>query len=206
MELDWGSLEDEIQEIAHDFEIDLNCVVVANHALTLEGIDRAEDIELTKIQEGFAHEDYETVRSITGHLQNFYEDLRQAANRLALVGLVTRLQHWTDRFVIQTKVKSERVYDSLLANEIAALNKFLGVGPIPEMFFQDLVTARDSIIHADSKAEWLYHGSLRKVADHHRNGFDVEITKEQLADAVQKAAQQVKWYDEKMHATSSPKP
>jgi hypothetical protein len=200
MDLDLGSL-DEPLEISHEFEIDLNCVVVANHALTLEGIDRSENEELAKIEEGFAHEDFETVRSITLHLQNFYEDIGQAARRLALVGLVTRLQHWIGRFAKQTKAKPYKAKQTGLANQIAALNKILGSGPIPEIFFEDLATARDSIIHADSKAEWKHNGSLRKVADHYRNAYeDVDLSEEQLKDAIQKATQQVKWYDEKMYA------
>jgi len=200
MELDLSSLE-EPQEIPHEFEIDLNCIVVTNHALTLEGINRSEDEELAKIEEGFAHEDFETVRSITGYLQNFYEDLRQAAHRLALVGLITRLQHWVERFAEQTNVKKDKIRDSLLANQIEALNKLLGPGPTPVSFFQDLVTVRDSIIHADSKAEWEHNGKPRRVANHYRNAFDVELNEEHLKEAVQKTTEQVKWYDEKINAS-----
>ncbi len=36
-----GSSLEEPQEIAHEFKIDLNCVVITNHRLTLEGIDKA---------------------------------------------------------------------------------------------------------------------------------------------------------------------
>ena len=37
---------DYVVEIAHDFAVDLNCVVVANHRFALEGIARAEDEEI----------------------------------------------------------------------------------------------------------------------------------------------------------------
>jgi hypothetical protein len=71
------------------------------------------------------------------------------------------------------------------------------------MFFEDLATARDSIIHADSRAEWKHNGSLRKVADHYRNAYeDMDLSEEQLKDAIQKATQQVKWYDEKIHGAA----
>jgi hypothetical protein len=202
MDPDLSSL-DEPLEMPHAFETDLHCVVVANYALTLEGIDRSEEEELAKIDKDFAHEDFETVRSMTAQLQNFYDDLRQAARRLALVALVTRLQHWIGGFAKQVKAtpcKTKQTgCNSTLANQIAALNKILGIGPIPEIFFEDLATARDSIIHADSRAEWDYHGSPRKVADHYRNAYeDMDLSEEQLKDAIQKAAQQVKWYDERI--------
>jgi hypothetical protein len=210
MDLDLGSTaDDELLEIPHAFETDLHCVVVANYALTLEAIDRSEEEELTKIDEGFANENSETVRSIAGQLQNFYEDLRQAARRLALVGFVTRLQHWIGGFAKQMKAtpcKTKQTgYNSTLANQIAALNKLLGIGPVPEIFFEDLATARDSIIHADSRAEWEYNGSLRKVADHYRNAYgDVDLSEEKLEDAIQKATQQVKWYDERIPGAATP--
>src|SRR5260370_18261000 len=97
---------DEPLEIPHAFETDLHCVVVANYALTLEGIDRSEEEELAKIDKDFAHEDFETVRSMTAQLQNFYDDLRQAARRLALVALVTSLQHWIGGISKRIKTKT----------------------------------------------------------------------------------------------------
>lgn len=202
MELDLSSL-DEPQETAHEFEIDLHCVVVANHGFTLEAIERSEDEELTKIEKGFALEDREVVDSIMRHERNFYDDLRQAARRLALVALVTRLQHWIERFVRQV---TPRVQHSSLAKQLSALNSTLGIGPVSVLFFEDLVTVRDSIIHNDSRAEWEYQGRLRKIADEYRNpSGDVELTEEQLKDAIQKATQQVKWYEEKIHtATAKP--
>ena len=62
-----------------------------------------------------------------------------------------------------------------------------------------VAAARDSIIHADSRAEWKHNGSPRKVAGHYRTPYgDVNLSDEQLKDAIQKTIQQVKWYDEKM--------
>jgi hypothetical protein len=198
---DLGPL-DEPQEIAHEFEIDLNCVVVVNHKLTLEAIDRDEDEELANIEQGTL-EDYEIVRSITGPLQNFYDDLRLAARRLAAVGLVTRFQHWIARFVQRRKLDLEKGEKPKLVKQLNALNKDLGMGPVSVEVFEKLVGVRDSVIHGDSRAEWEHNGRIRKVADEYRNPYgDVEITEEQLKEAVGKAIQQVKWYDEKLDAAT----
>jgi len=152
-DLDLSGL-DEPQEIAHDFEIDLHHVVVANHGFTMEAIEKSESEELSKIQEGLAHEDCETVYSVTGPITRFYEDLRQAAHTLALVAVVTRFQSWIGRFVKQLKIATNRSTSSMLTSQLEALNAKLGVGPVPVLFFEDLVAVRDSIIHNDSEAEW----------------------------------------------------
>jgi len=201
-DLDALELDDAPFEIPHEFELDLNCVVVANHRLTMEGIDRSEDEGLDEIDV----EDFETQNSITNHLHNFYDDLRRAARRLALVELVTRLQHWIRRLVKELKLKPDKVYESQLANLFDALNKALGIGPVPIAFFADLVRVRDSVIHADSKAEWEHNGQARRVADEYRNAYgDVELTEEQLQDAIHKAVQQVKWYDQNLPPTRTAK-
>ncbi len=201
-DLDALELDDAPFEIPHEFELDLNCVVVANHRLTMEGIDRSEDEGLDEIDV----EDFETQNSITNHLHNFYDDLRRAARRLALVELVTRLQHWIRRLVKELKLKPDKVYESQLANLFDALNKALGIGPVPIAFFEDLVRVRDSVIHADSKAEWEHNGKARRVADEYRNAYgDVELTEEQLQDAIHKAVQQVKWYDQNLPPTRTAK-
>jgi hypothetical protein len=195
---------DEPQEIAHDFEIDLNCVVVANHNLTLEAIDRDEDEELAKIEQASILEDYEIARSITGTLQNFYDDLRLAARRLAVVGLVTRFQHWIIRFVQRRKLGLEKSEKPKLVKQLNALDKDLGMGPVCVEFFENLVGVRDSVIHGDSRAEWEHNGRVRKVAEEYRNPYgDVEITEEQLKEAIEKAIQQVKWYEERLSAASA---
>jgi hypothetical protein len=89
---------DEIIELPHDFVVELNCLVVVNHDLTRQAIDSDEEKELGKIVAGSA-DDPETVRSIENSINNFYEDLRRAANNLTMVALVTRIQHWMAKFV-----------------------------------------------------------------------------------------------------------
>jgi hypothetical protein len=51
--LDSLGLNDEPIEISHEFEVDLACMIVANHRLTLEAITRQEAQELDDI-----HKDY----------------------------------------------------------------------------------------------------------------------------------------------------
>jgi hypothetical protein len=104
--------------------------------------------------------------------QTFYVDLRRAANHLAVVGLVTRLEHWIARFV-----RLKQLPVSNLCKNLRVLNDSLhGTGPIPVAFFKDLVTARDSVIHADSKAKWQYKGT-REVAKQYRNGDELPSIK-----------------------------
>jgi hypothetical protein len=92
-----------------------------------------------------------------------------------------------------------------LANQLEALNKALGIGPEPVLFFENIATLRDSIVHGDSRAEWEFCGP-RRVSDVYVNSSgDVELTDAQLKHAITKAVQQVKWYDEKMQAVF-PKP
>jgi hypothetical protein len=213
---DWADLEDEEIEIPHDFEIDLNCVITANHSLTMEGIERTEDKALDDIYEGSGIESRETVDSIACHAQNFYDDLRRAARLLALVGLVTRLQHWISRLANQWKpkvttargsklkrAKVPKVQKSKLVKELESLNDALGAGPVPLIFFEKLVTLRDAVIHGDSQIEWKHKGKIRAVANEYRSVLGADLSEEQLQEAIQKAIQQVKWYDEKMRAESS---
>jgi hypothetical protein len=47
----------------------------------------------------------------------------------------------------------------------AGLNEGLGAGPVPIIFFEKIVTLRDSVIHGDSQVEWKDNGVMRAVAD-----------------------------------------
>lgn len=206
-DLDLDGLE-EIPEIPHEFEVDLHCVVVANHGFTMKAIDESEDVDIEKIERELADADEATVYSMRGDLLRFYDDLRQAARSLAIVALVTRLQHWIGRLIRRLKIIPSRGAQSTLANQLEALNTKLTAGPVPVLFFDELVTLRDSIVHNDSQAEWEFpKGTLRKIADRYRNAYGrVELMDEQVKEAIEKAIQQVKWYDEKMHPAPSSKP
>jgi hypothetical protein len=80
---------------------------------------------------------------------------------------------------------------------MARLNKCLGSnGPVPLADFAELVNVRDSVIHADSKTEWEWNGTLREVKVY-RDYYDgVAVESSQVDEAVRKAVEQVKWYDE----------
>jgi hypothetical protein len=201
--------KDTAVEIAHEFAVDLNCLVVTNHRFTIEGITRAEDEEIRSWQDALALEDAQVASSVIGYAQNGFDDLRKAANHLALVGIVTRLQHWIERFVKRqglTPEKNRRLdgsLESLLIRQLRILNKTLGCGPVPLSDFENLIDVRDSIIHADARANWKNdRGSDRKVADEYCNACgDVELSEKQVKDAVEKAIRQIVWYDEKLQAT-----
>jgi hypothetical protein len=202
-DLDLGSL-DEVQEIPHDFELDLRAAIVVNHGFTMQAIDKSEDESLEEIAGAFSHEDPETIASISAQEMYTYDERRQAACNLALVAVVTRLQHWVGRFVKQRKVVPKQVHKSELANHLEALNDDLTAGPVPMLFFEELAELRHSVIHADSQAEWTHNGKQRKIADRYRSPYGrVELTAEQLKDAIEKAIQQVKWYDEKIRTRGS---
>jgi hypothetical protein len=202
-ELTYDELLNQVVEVAHPFEIDLRSVVL-NHRLTLEAIIKLEDYGLSEVKEALADEDPGHVSSAISWQEKFYDDLRTAANHLAAVGLVTRFQRWISRWVNQRDIQLPKSHDSRLIKELCALNNAVGAsGPVPVAFFEDLVTARDSVIHGDSKAEWSFNGKPRRVADHYRNAWnELELTEDHLKDAIAKAIAQVKWYDERL--ASSP--
>jgi hypothetical protein len=193
---DANELLETVIEVAHWFEVDLNTVVVMNHRLTLEGISKSEDDEIAETRESLALEDRDLVDSQIRFQEQFYGELRRAANHLALVGLVTRFQHWIEGFAKQLGIQP---HERGLTSQLKALNDKLGEEWVPVDFFKDLVTARDSVVHGDSKAEWPYDKSRRKVAQQYRNGSELEVTADQLKVAIAKAIEQVKWYDEKIH-------
>jgi hypothetical protein len=202
---------DTVIEIAHPFEIDLKSVVTVNLDLTLQAIDELQVQQTSTISAVFEPEDYETAESTIRWEGHFYDDLRRAAIQLALVGLVTRLQHWINALVKQQKVPVTKKHDSLLISQLGALNAALGdAGPVPLAFFEELVTVRDSVIHADSSLEWVHGKTTRRVADCYTDVWKrLEITGDQLKDAARKAIEQVKWYDytlaaRRLKATSKP--
>jgi hypothetical protein len=192
-------------EIPHQFEIELNSLVIVNHRLIVDAIERDENAELEKLSQ----ENSEPARSVEYQLQGFYEDLRRAANNLATVALVTRIQHWITRFA--KKVPGRRKLEgSRLVSELIQLTEYLGDGPIPVAYFAELVNVRDSVIHGDSKAEWEHRSEQRRVAPMYTNAYlETEISNEQLGVAIAKAIEQVTWYDEKLHnagRTAPPSP
>jgi hypothetical protein len=118
---------------------------------------------------------------------------------LAVVGLVTRLQHWISRYA--REVPSKRKSDKpSLKKDLHFLNQHLGMGPVLPTFFEELVDVRDSVIHADSKAEWEFPvGKPRRVAQCYKDSYGgIKVNDEQVKEAFASSIKQVAWYDEKL--------
>jgi hypothetical protein len=192
----------ESTKVAHEFEVDLKCLIIVNHHFTLEGIAKAEDEELAAIEEDLALEGPDVLNSIINGRTMFYAGLREAAHNLAWVGVVTRFHHWITGFVRALPTTPKPYMQQPLAKELETLNKCLGKGPFEVQFFKDLVTVRDSVIHGDSRSEWEFPvKNLRRVADRyvHPGDGDLELSEEQLKEAIEKVVQQVEWYDRRLH-------
>ena len=139
----------------------------------------------------------------TRHL-NLEENLLPKAERLRISGISgSEFPEPTPKKVNATrkaKRKRSKAHKSALVRGLEALNEFFDTGPVPVAFFEKIVTLRDSVIHGDSQAEWKHNGKLRVVAYEYRSTMGADLSEEQLQEAIQKAIQQVKWYDEKMRA------
>jgi hypothetical protein len=199
--IDLAGFLDEPIEMSHQFVVELNCLVVVNHKLTLEAIDREENKELDKLGPDLSDEP-DVGGSMRSDLQRFHDDLRTAANNMAAVALVTRIQHWIGRFVKKTKKNPGKAEpgESGMVSELRYLNAHIGEdGPVEITLFAELVNVRDSVIHADSKTKWLHRGKERRVAVCYANAYgETEIDGPQLKDAIAKGTQQVEWYDDKL--------
>jgi hypothetical protein len=196
MSNDWEGLPGEILEIPHDFVVDIKTLVLVNYDLTVQAIEGEEDKALN-FEVGPS--DLDSSRSIISSIVNSHEELRVAARNLAVVGLVTRFQHWLETFVSQQKLtpgKEGKV--GRVVKLLNALNGRFAEGPVPIEFFKGIVDLRDSIIHANAQAEWDF-GEGRKVADEYRTDFGtVALTSKQFTEAVQNCIDQVIWYDEQI--------
>lgn len=190
-------LWNEIIEVTHAFEAELNTLVMSSLRFSLEGIARAEEEEIERMSE--ALEDLDVQNSHAWHVELYYSKMRTAAHNFALVGLVTRLQHWVERFVRLNKVKPEgEKNDHRLCKCLHGLNKAVNATPpIAVEFIDGLVTARDSVIHGDSKSTWFDepHQKQRSVAQRFDDFGDLNVSQSDLEDAVQKSTQLVSWYE-----------
>lgn len=177
-------------EVAPQFEGDVMLLVTINHGITLEEIARKEKTSLAHLMSDPA---------TMGYLEVFYKGLRRSANSLAIVALVTRLDHWIR--ILRLRIPDEK--EQSLKNNLRSLNKYLGDdGPVPIEFFEALVAVRNSVIHHDSKTKWTFQGQSTCVAERYSNyfGSEVEISDVQIKEAAAKAIEQVKWYDESLRS------
>lgn len=180
--------EFEIQEIPHNFEIDVRRVVLINHEIVLEGITRAENE---------AVEQFDTTddgqRDLVTWIERQHDEFRRAANNLALVGLITRLHHWL--CYLANLIRPIRTFDNSLAHEFRFLSNHFANPPVELFFFDRLVGVRDSIIHADSKASWTFRGDARHVDPKYVEGDEVSFTEEHLKEVFDKALSVVEYFE-----------
>jgi hypothetical protein len=184
----------------HEIEIDVLCLVSANHNLTVQAI--AQDQKRLRERWENGRETYtneEFCQEMLQSEENFYEDLRVAARSQAVVALITRMQHWASKYA--RRLDKNRNPKSL-KKELEFLNAQIKKdGPEEVAYFVQLVDLRDSVIHADSKPHWKYQGDDRSVVPRYApNSWRVEISEIDLQYAVAKAIKQMLWYDEQLRA------
>jgi hypothetical protein len=181
------SLNGKLLDVPHPFEEELGWLVSTNHTLVMENISRIE-------QDAVATDDEPDL----SEMHAYSDELRKAANNLALVGLVTRFRHWVNLF-LEELLKTGFV-DQGLQKNLEALEKRTGEGPTPISFFQELGTLRDSIIHAESKTAWMRGDKTKQVAERYADvsSGEVAFTRAHLQEAIEKSIEQIKWYDERL--------
>ena len=184
-------LNGKLLDLPHEFEEELGWLVSTNHTFVMENISRIE-------KEAVATDDHLDL----GELHDYSNELRRAANNLALVGLVTRFRHWVNLFL--EELLKDRFEDQGLQKNLEALEQRTGKGPSPISFFQDLVTVRDSIIHADSKIAWIYGIKTKQIAERYADVSlgELAFTQAHLQEAIEKCIEQIKWYDRRLDVLS----
>lgn len=63
------------------------------------------------------------------------------------------------------------------------------------------INVRDSVIHADSKANWSYHGDARTIEPQFLRMGDLNFTKTDLTHAFQNMLSAVRWYIDQVDQT-----
>jgi hypothetical protein len=184
-----------VSEVPHPFIEEAGFLVHLNHSLLLESIGHLEQKEMSRLRQ--QTEDGPELHSELAFASSMADDLRTAANELALVSLVTRLQHSIRAFVEDI---SEATGETGLVKNLKMLNTKLGPGPENIEFFAGLVAVRDSVIHADSHAEWSYNGKTRRVPSRYvdENSGEIRFTEGQLREAVDLSIKQIEWYDKQL--------
>lgn len=191
---------DELEVLPHEFELDVNCLVVTNYRSTLDRITLAEKEDLSAIGKPNGAPDSEVTDSVRSYISRFYNDLRRGAHQLALGGLLTRLEHWVAQFVKRYHLQPAAMDASLLLNQLTCLNLSLGPGPVPIRYFRELLDLRDCILYGDSKAVWKQGPTEKRVAGRFLNPHgEVELSAKQLDDAIEQAVRQITWYDARLH-------
>jgi hypothetical protein len=183
----------------HHLEREFVYFILANHKILMESVAKMEEEDRASLEEGeFFYQ------------QTYHRDLRSVACSLAIVAIVTRLEHWVGAFCEKLKIMSSKQgsgqagYKSKIIGRMKALNATLGHEFIPIDFFVGIVTVRDSVIHGGSKEEWQFQG-LRKVEQQYADIFgNLEIEEWQVDEAADKTLKQLIWYEDAIKKLKSP--
>lgn len=191
---------DEVQEEANPFEVDLNCLVILNHEFTIQKIDLAEQKDMDDLEKSLAGEDSDMIGSFLFQITSFYQGLRRAARNMAVVGLVTRFDHWIEKYMQERQIPRHSKEKRTLIAHLCDLNKYLHVDFESIDFFKGLVNARDSVIHQDSRTEWEWNGESHTVPQQCSNPYngELDVSEDYLKEAKEKITKQVRWYDERI--------
>lgn len=200
---EWAQLN-EPQEIAREFTVDIRRFVLVNFETTMKGLDADETEELDTFGRVTDPDDRD---NICRHISRDYADFRSAAKNLAIVGLITRFQHWIGSYARKRRFNLPRQPDeSTLMWHLRVLNDRLGPGPVPLAFFDDMITIRDSVIHGDAQAKWPHGGKEREVAERYRDLYgNLSVDDEQFDEMVKNTTEQVLYYDGEIQKLN-PKP
>jgi hypothetical protein len=185
-------LPDSFTEDWQLFAIDLQCSVHASHDIVTEELNRQEEASLAELTGSDPSRPW--------HLGLFYGTLRQATSNLAMVALVTRLDHWVARLWKRVN-QAQDPNEVSLAGRLRDLDGYCGAGcPVPVGFFEELVAVRNSVVHRNSAVEWVHRGRPMRVAERYRSGSGmlVTVTGAHLKEASDKSIAAVRWYDERM--------
>jgi hypothetical protein len=188
-------LDFEIEPPAHPFAVDLRTTVLISWEFALNEINRVEEQDLKEREEELAGEDYEILSAGISAVTSEFERYRESANQLALVGVLTRLQHWINSLV-DGRPDAPKGKKSLLVSQLKWLDAKWGPGPVPISFFEDAVTVRDSIVHGNSEAVWMRGTESRKIADRYSTASgQVSLSEVQLKEVASKAIEQFRWFE-----------
>jgi hypothetical protein len=199
--MDGLNLNDELVEMMHQFEVDLNCLVIINHKYTLDGLERDENRTMLAAESLGDQGDPEMVASILDAGRRPFDDFRIAARNLALVALVTRFHHWVSAYA--RRIDTTRKRGLSLREELNFLKHEIGEGPENASYFLALAEVRNSVIHGDSQRTWEFNGKTRQVEPRYASTpYQVEVTERDLAEAIRKTVTQIKWYDQRLISLS----
>ena len=178
-------------EELHEFEIDVREVVLANLDFVLDGIARAHSEEVRRFQPPHNGSDQQ---SFVDWIASKHDGLRKAAINLALVGLVTRFHHWLASLANDLRADNEKTFDKSVVQELHFLNQKLTNSSIQPSDFTKWVDARDSIIHADSKASWTHDKKQRSLDPQFVGGGELIFSQADLEKAFQQMLSAIAWY------------